>query len=168
MKTLTRMIRAARLDAALYEEVELDTSATPGAVLVVILSSIAAGVGLGAGWSGILALVVAHLAGWLVWAILIYWIGTRLLPEDWTESNVGELLRTVGFATAPGILRILSFLPVVGPYIFWIASVWMLAAVVLAVRQALDYSSTIRAVVVCALGWTVHVLVLAFTTVTVS
>lgn len=167
MKTLTRIVRAAGLEAQAYEEVEADRGANRGALLVVVLAAVSAGLGLGVGWMGVALLVLSHLAGWVIWATLIYWIGTRLLPEPQTKSNVGQLLRTLGFAASPGILWGLSLIPVAGPYIFWVISVWVLAAVVIAVRQALDFRSTTRAVAVCALGWAVHVIFLSLATVTV-
>ncbi|MFH1276953.1 MAG: YIP1 family protein [Candidatus Eisenbacteria bacterium] len=157
-----RMIRAARLDAALYEEVEADRSALGSATLVVVLSGIATGVmfSRGAGLFGLVAGTVTALASWFVWAFLTYLVGTRLLPEEKTEADVGELLRTLGFASTPGLIRFLGVVPHLGAPVFIISLLWMLAAMVVAVRQALDYESTLRAVAVCAIGWVVKVLLL--------
>ncbi|MFQ5912884.1 MAG: YIP1 family protein [Nitrospinota bacterium] len=157
-----RMIRAAKLDAGLYEEVEADRTAMGQAMSVVVLSSVAAGLGMGArgGFGGILLETFAALLGWYVWALLTYWIGTRLLPEPQTEADVGELLRTTGFSSSPGLIRILGILPGLRTVVFFVASVWMLVAMVIAVRQALDYRSTGRAVGVCAIGWVIQLLVL--------
>ena len=156
-----RMIGAAKLDVQVYEEVEADTGATGQAMGVVLLSSVAGGigsVGVGAGgFGGFLAGGIAALIGWVAWASVTSIIGTRLLPEPQTRSDVGELMRTLGFAQAPGLLRILGIVPVVGPLVFSIVSIWMLVAMVIAVRQALDYTSTLRAVGVCLAGWTVYV-----------
>ena len=101
-----RMIRAAKLDANLYEEVEADTGATRQAMLVVVLSSLAAGIGSvgGAGLMGLLFGALSALAGWYIWAFLTYFIGTRFLPEPQTEADVGQLLRTTGFSSSPGLL----------------------------------------------------------------
>lgn len=157
-----RMLRAARLDPSLYEEVERDASATGQALAVVVLSSIAAGLGTAnVGFSAILLGTVGALLGWVLWAWLTYFIGTRFLPEPQTEASLGELLRTIGFASSPGMLRLLGFIPVLGGIIFFIANVWMLIAVVVAVRQALDYRSTGRAVGVCLIGFVVQVIVFA-------
>ena len=152
-----RMIGAALLDVSLYEEVEADTTATSQAMTVVILSSVATGLGVNSsqGLSGLALGSVAALVGWLIWAGLTYFIGTRLFPTPSTDSSWGELLRTTGFATAPGILRILAAIPVLGLLIYFAVSIWMLVAFVIAVRQALDYSSTWRAVAVCFTGWLV-------------
>jgi Yip1 domain len=156
-----RMIRAAKLDIHLYEEVEADKQALGQAMTAVILSSVAAGVaGISSvGVSGLFRGMFAALAGWFIWAFLTYFIGTRILPEPQTESNVGELLRTTGFSSSPGVLRILGVVPGLGSLVFFVAAVWMLAAMVIAVRQALDYKSTARAVGVCVLGWIVLVVV---------
>ena len=159
MSTLgSRIARAMRLDAELYEEVENDPSLTGQAALVVVLSSLAAGIG-SFGRAGVMGLVigaVVALVGWYIWAFITYFIGTRLLPEPQTRADHGELLRTLGFASAPGLLRILGVVPGLGALVFFLASIWMLAATVVAVRQALDYTSTLRAIGVCVIGWLVQ------------
>jgi hypothetical protein len=156
-----RMTRAAKLDIHLYEEVEADKQAMGQAMTVVILSSVAAGVGAisGVGVSGLFWGTFAALAGWFIWAFLTYFIGTRILPEPQTRSNMGELLRTTGFSSSPGVLRVLGVVPGLGSLVFFVVAVWMLVAMVIAVRQALDYKSTARAVGVCVLGWIVLVVV---------
>jgi hypothetical protein len=159
---IKRMIRAAKLDAALYEEVEADTSALGQAMGVVILSSVAAGIGaiLRGGLTAMFLGVAAALIGWYIWAYLIYLIGTKLLPEPQTKSDVGELLRTIGFSSSPGLIRVIGIIPGLGNIVFPIAAIWMLVAMVIAVRQALDYSGTGRAIGVCAIGWVIHIAVL--------
>jgi hypothetical protein len=161
-----RMLRAARLEAALYEEVEADPSAIGHAMLTVVLASVAAGIGsalLGPG--AILMAVVTALIGWYIWAVLAWLIGTRLLPEPQTQADLGQLLRTTGFASAPGVLRVLGFLPGLGGFIVAVAQVWMLAAMIVAVRQALDYRGIGRAVAVCLIGWVVYVVLSVFLTI---
>ena len=154
-----RMIRAAKLDVGLYEEVEADTGATGQAMLVVVLSSVAAGIGSvgGAGLKGLLLGALTALAAWYIWAFLTYFIGTRLLSESQTEADVGQLLRTTGFSSSPGLLRILGILPGLTGIVFLGCAVWMLVAMVIAVRQALDYRGTGRAITVCLIGWVVQV-----------
>jgi hypothetical protein len=160
---VNRMMRAAKLDVNLYEEVEADKTAMGQAVTVVILSSVAAGLGgiAKGGMGGLIVGAVAALVGWLIWAYLTYLIGTKLLPEPQTKADYGELLRTIGFSSSPGIIRVLGIIP----GLFWIvstvASVWMLVAMVIAVRQALDYSNTLRAVGVCAIGWVIQILIMS-------
>ena len=153
-----RIIRAAKLDVSLYEEVEADKSALGQAMGVVVLSSIAAGIGstAKAGLLGMLMVVVVALIGWYIWAYLTYFIGTKLLPEPQTKADHGELLRTIGFSSSPGLIRVLGIIPVLQSIVFPIAAIWMLVAMVIAVRQALDYSSTLRAIGVCLIGWIIQ------------
>ena len=152
-----RLIGAAKLDVHTYDEVEADATATTQAMAVVLISSVAGGIGsLGLGVSGGAGLVaggLAALVSWVVWAFLTYVIGTRLLPEPQTHADMGQLLRTLGFAQAPGIARMLAGLPGVGPLVIVVVSLWMFAAMVIAIRQALDYTSVWRAVGVCFIGW---------------
>ena len=159
---INRIFRAAKLDAHLYEEVEADKSAMRQAMLVVILSGIAAGVGSisKGGALGVAMGTVMGLAGWYIWALIIFFIGTKLLPEPQTKSNIGELLRTIGFASAPGLIRVFGVFPGVEKLVFPVATVWMLAAMVIAVRQALDYKGTVRAVIVCIIGLFVQIAIL--------
>lgn len=159
MTFLQRAIGAARLDIAVIEEIEANRHATGQALIVVVLSSAAAGIGLSSNVydAPVLTRVVLALLLWTFWAGLTYAIGLYLLPEPQTETNVGELLRTIGFAASPGTLRIFGFLPVVGPALYGLATVWMLVAMVIAIRQALDYTSTARAVVVCMIAWVIAV-----------
>ncbi|MBM4311220.1 MAG: hypothetical protein FJ119_09795 [Deltaproteobacteria bacterium] len=156
------MLRAAKLDSAFYEKVEADTSMLGQAMLVVVLSSVAAGIGsIGqTGIGGIIFMTIIALIGWYVWAWLTYLIGTRLLPEPQTKADMGELLRTIGFSSAPGVLRILGIIPGLNTIVSWVAAIWMLVAMVVAVRQALDYSSTGRAIAVCAIGWIIQMIIL--------
>ncbi len=157
-----RMIRAAKLDIHLYEEVEADKSSMSQAMSVVVLSSLASGIGFmqEAGLTGLMIGTVGSLIGWYVWAFLTYIIGTKLLPEPQTQADHGELLRTIGFSSAPGIIRIFAIIPGLGMIVNLLASIWMLAAMVIAVRQALDYHSTYRAVGVCLIGWIVQAVLL--------
>ena len=153
-----RMIRAAKLDIRLYEEVEADRAAMGQATVVVVLSGLAAGIGniSTGGLSGVLGMTLAALLGWYLWAFLTYFIGTRLLAETQTQADYGELLRTLGFSSSPGVIRVLGIIPPLAPLVFLIAAIWMLVAMVIAVRQALDYTSTFRALIVCLLGWIIQ------------
>ena len=157
-----RIIRAAKLDVTLYEEVEADKGAMAQAMLVVVLSSIAGGIGsLGkGGLSGLIWGTVLALIAWYVWAYVTYIVGTKLLPEPQTKADYGELLRTMGFSSSPGLIRILGIIPGLAWFVFLVAGIWMLVAMVVAVRQALDYKSTFRAIGVCAIGWIIQALII--------
>jgi hypothetical protein len=167
---INRMIRASKLEVALYEEVEADTSATGQAVLAVILVSIISGIGsaiaaifAGGGlriiW-GLLGGIVASLLGWLAWSFLTWLLGTTVFKGPETKSSWGETMRTIGFAYSPGVFRFFSFIPFIGPVIAFAAMVWSLIAGVIAVRQALDFS-TGRAIATCIVGWIIYVIVVA-------
>ncbi len=159
---IQRMVRAARLDVHLYEEVEADPTALRQAIAVVVLSSFAAGLGAGGFSGGGLFLgALFALIGWFIWAYLTYWLGAKLFPEPKTQADHGELLRTLGFSSSPGIIRILGLIPPIKGVVFLVASIWMLIAMIIAVRQALDYTSTWRAIGVCCVGWIVQLLTLA-------
>ncbi len=157
-----RMIRAAKLNVSLYEEVEADRSLMLQATGVVILSSLAAGIGSleAAGVKGIILGTIGALVGWYIWAYVTYYIGAKLLPEPQTEADPGQLLRTIGFSSSPGLIRIIGIIPGLTSIVFFIASIWMLIAMVIAVRQALDYRSTMRAVGVCLIGWVIQAIIL--------
>jgi hypothetical protein len=159
---INRIFRAAKLDVNLYEEVEADKTAMRQAMLVVILSGIAAGVGSVSrgGALGVALGTAMALAGWYIWALIIYFIGTKILPEPQTKSNVGELLRTLGFASAPGLIRVFGIFPGIEKLVFPVATVWMLVAMVISVKQALDYKATWRAIVVCVISMFVQIAII--------
>ena len=161
MTFVERMVGAAKLDVRVYEEIEGDRSAMPQALAVVVLSAVAGGIGVGSGIRGLVVGTIAGLLGWVVWAWLTYFIGTRLLPEPDTKADIGELLRTIGFASSPGILRVVGIVPILGSIVIVVSAVWTLVAVVVAVRQALDYRSTGRAIGVCVIGWVVQIVIFA-------
>ena len=158
---VNRIIRACKLDTTLYEEVEADKSATLQAALVVVLSSLAAGVGaLSLGASNFLMAPILSLVSWYIWAYLIYFIGVKLFPEPNTKADHGELLRTIGFSSAPGLIRVFGFTPDLMSITFIGGGIWMLVAMIIAVRQALDYESTWRAIGVVIIGFLVQAIVL--------
>lgn len=149
---LQRMIGAALLDVDTYEEVEHDTTATGQAAGVVGIVAVAAAIGAvgqGTGAGGMVGGVIAAFIGWLVWSWLTYFIGTRMLggTADW-----GEMLRTIGFAQTPGMLYALGVIPLLGSLVTLAAWLWMLVAVIIAIRQALDFT-TGKAIVTAGIGW---------------
>ena len=159
---LNRMLRAAKLDPHVYEEVEADKDLFGQSMLVVILASLASGLGNVAqgGAAGIVLMTLLALVSWFIWAYLTYIIGTKLLPTQDTEADYGQLLRTIGFSSSPGIIRVVGVIPGLTGIVFTVANIWMLVAMVIAVRQALDYESTLRAVGVCLIGWLIQAVLL--------
>ncbi|MGA2158039.1 MAG: YIP1 family protein [Dehalococcoidia bacterium] len=168
-KLLNRMIRASRMDSSLYEEMETDDEALGQALMIALLASAATGIGMalagligGAGllWPvwGLLSGFFASLAGWFVWVLITYFLGTTFLkgPE---KVSLAELSRTLGFANSPGTLRFLVFIPLLGWLIILLTGIWTLASGVIAVKQSLDFSTS-RAAATCLPGWIVYIAVL--------
>ncbi len=156
-----RMIRAARLDPSVYDEVGADEEATLEAGAIVLFASVAAGLGRPESIGGVTLLTEAT-AGmflWGAWTLACYVIGARMLPEPRTRTRPARLLRAIGYSSSPGCLAVLVGIPVVGPVINPLAQLWVLVAMVIAVRQSLDYASTSRAVAVVVLGFVLQVVV---------
>jgi hypothetical protein len=165
MNYLEKLYRAVILDSELYEEVEADKSLTRQALMTVALVAIIEGIfSLGAQdqglFLGLSQAIFGSVTRWVIWAFFIAFVGTRILPEPETESNTGELLRTLGFAYAPGVFYVFASLPVIGSIVQLLVPLWQLAAMVIAVRQALDFSSTTRAIGVCVVAFFLMVLTL--------
>jgi hypothetical protein len=165
MSTLIqRMVGVSRFDQRIVEEVEADAGANGQALTVVLLASLGAGVG----WIGvgpgrlapIVMLTSVATMGWVAWACLTYLIGTRWFPEPQTKTDVGELLRTLGFAGSPAVLFALAMVPGARAIVTPVVALITLAAMIVAVRQALDYTSVLRAVSVCLAAWVVVLAVL--------
>ncbi|HYR84426.1 MAG TPA: YIP1 family protein [Terriglobia bacterium] len=154
-----RIVGAAKLSVATYEEVEHDNGATGQAIAIVVLSSLAASLGSGAqlGAGSLLRGTLTSILSWFIWAALTYFIGTKILATPSTRATWGELLRTTGFAASPGMLRILGIIPFTSALVFLVTAIWMLIAFVIAVQAALDYEYVWRAVAVCFVGWVIYV-----------
>lgn len=153
---ISRMLRASMLDAHVYEEVESDSNAIVQAVLIVVVVAVARGVATLSVTDNILGIafgIIAGLLSWAVWAFITYMVGTKLLKTGDTESSWGEMARVTGFAQSPGILFLIAVVPVVGTWILPVVSLWQLAAMVVGIRQALDYTSTFRAIGVVLIGF---------------
>ena len=153
-----RMVRAAKLDPSLYDEVERDETALGQAMTVVLVSSVAAGIGsvLFGGPIGLVLGTLVTLAGWFVWAVLVHFIGTNLISEPGVRVGLTQVLRVIGFSAAPGVVRVLAFLPLLGRLINLAVSIWMLVAMIVAVRQVFKYQNPGKAVLVCIIGWVIQ------------
>ncbi len=157
MELIDKMIRAAKLDVNLYEEVEKDPGATTQAFLVVLIVSICGGIGaIGfLGTKGIIMGIIRGIIGWVIWSALIFIVGVKIFKHT---SDIGELLRCLGFAYSPGALNILAFIPIVGFIVLIITFIWILVTFVIAVRQALDVE-TGRAILVSIIGFAFYVII---------
>lgn len=154
---LERLFRAARLDAKLYEEVVADAGTKTQALTIVFIYGMAAAYGSfgRTGASGINIAMITTLLGWYVWAFSTYMIGARLFAESGTVADRKSLVRALGFAGSPGFLRALGIVPGLELVAPLVASIWMIAAGAVAVKQALNYQSIYRALGVCLAGWTI-------------
>ena len=159
---IERIIRSAMLDVDLYKEVEEDDNALTQAIMIVVLSSIAGGIGsIGRiGISGIWKGTITILIGWFIWAYIVYYVGTKIIPGPKTDVDYKVVLRTIGFSCSPQFVRILGIIPVIGKIVFFVVSIWMLAAMVVAIKQVLKYENILHAVVVCLVGWLIQMLAL--------
>ena len=161
MNYFERLKKAIFLDVAFYEEVEKDKKFNDQALMTVVFVSVVQGVMI-AGFAPIALVqgILGSLVRFLFWAFFIAFVGTRILPEPETESNTGELIRTLGFAYAPGLLVILKIFPVINIFVDAMVVILQLAAMTIAVRQALDFNSTVRAVGVCIVAFILMILAL--------
>ena len=134
-----RMIGASMLNTATYEEVEADRTATGQAAAVVAIVAVATAIGaIGEGSGGIIAGLLSAFFGWLIWSAITYFVGTKLFGGT---ADLGEMLRTIGFAQSPGVLNVLGIIPLLGGLVRFAVFIWILVAVVIAIRQALDFST---------------------------
>jgi hypothetical protein len=155
-----RMMGAAMLNVGVYEEVEADESATTQAAIVVAIVAVAQAIGAsGQGGRGIIGGIIGAVVGWLLWAGITYLIGDKMLGGT---ATWGELLRTIGFAQAPGVLYVFAIIPILGWVVRLVVAIWILIAGIIAIRQALDFS-TGKAVLTAILGWlAVMILMMVF------
>ena len=161
MNYFQRLKKAIFLDVAFYEEVEKDKKFNDQAMMTVVLVSVVQGFMI-AGFAPIALVqgILGSLIRFLIWAFFISFVGTRILPEPETESNTGELIRTLGFAYAPGLLVVFKIFPIISSFIDPVVTILQLAAMTIAVRQALDFNSTVRAVGVCIVAFILMIVAL--------
>ena len=161
MNYFQRLQKAIFLDVAFYEEVEQDKKFTDQAMMTVALVSVVQGFMI-AGFAPIALVqgILGSLIRFIIWAFFIAFVGTRILPEPETESNTGELIRTLGFAYAPGLLVVLKVVPFISNFVDPVVTILQLAAMTIAVRQALDFNSTVRAVGVCIVAFILMIVAL--------
>lgn len=148
------------LRSDVYEEVEHDAGALGQAVAVVAIAAFAHGLGASGGAAGLgpgFAAILEAILGWVAATAVIWLIGVKVLQHT---SDYRELLRTTGFASAPGILAALGALPIDPARKPLAIAVFALSlfAYVIAIRQALDVA-TWRAIWICGLAQLVSVLI---------
>jgi hypothetical protein len=148
------MLRAAKVESQLYEEVEADSGATGQSLLVVVMASLSAGIGhgisslikggpggIGLFFTSLVTGAIGSLVAWFIFSLLCFWLGTTLFKVPDTKSTLGELLRVLGFADSPALLNIFAFIPFIGPIIPFVTMIWTIIAGVVGVRQACDFTT---------------------------
>ena len=154
---LNRIYRSIKIDADLFDEVQKDKSATIQAGVVVLIASLAAGVGsIHLGASNFLFAPILSLISWFVWTYIVYFVGVKLFADTKTNATPTSLLRAIGFSSAPGIIRIFGFSPDMMTVTFIGSAFWMLACMVVAVKQTLNYQSLWKSLGVVIISWFVQ------------
>lgn len=153
-----RVVGAMKLEANTFEEIERDPTAMAQSVGVIALSAVSLGLGniYYGGISGILTRVITALIGFVIWALVVWVIGTKVMPDPATKADLPETFRVIAFAASPGIVGIITIIPILGWLLLFLIALWQLAAMVVAVRQVLDYSNTGKAAVVVVIGFVVY------------
>ena len=160
-----RIVGALKLDVNTLEEIERDPAAMGQAVSVIALASLAGGLGAlwHGGFGGMLFGVLTALVGYVVWAVVVWLVGTKLMPDPATKADFPETFRVIAFAAAPGFLNVISIIPFFGWLlmflIFPIVWIWSMVIMVIAVRQVLDYTETFKAVIVVIIGFVAYLVV---------
>lgn len=156
-----RIIGAAKLDTNTFEDIERDPGAMGQAVGVIVLAAVSAGIGniWYGGISGIVFGAFASLIGYALWAVLIWVVGTKVMPDPATKADFPETFRVVAFAAAPGLLGIVTIIPLLGWLLVFLIWLWTIAAMVVAVKAVLDYTDTFKAVIVVVIGFVVNIVV---------
>ncbi len=150
-----RVMGAMRLQATTFEDVEHDPSATPQAAMVVVAVAVSGALASfgSIGIGGALAMILLQLIGWVLGSFVVLIVGTKLFPGKNTEADLGQMLRTMGFAQSPGIFNLLTGIPILGWLVWGVIQIWVIVSMVIAVRQALDYEDTLKAVIICVVAW---------------
>ena len=161
MNYFQRLKKAIFLDVAFYEEVEKDKKFTDQAMMTVAIVSIVQGIMI-AGFAPIALVqgILGSLIRFVMWAFFIAFVGTRILPEPETPTNTGELIRTLGFSYSTGLVVVLKIVPIISNFVDLVVVILQLAAMTIAVRQALDFNSTVRAVGVCIVAFILMIVAL--------
>jgi hypothetical protein len=164
---LNRFLGAALLDVKLYQEVAAEPRFLNQAwITVLIYAMLAAWGSFGrAGAVGSNIGMITAVIGWYVWAFSTYFCATRWFRETSAEVERGDrktVIRVMGFACAPGAIRILGLLPGMGILVFVGATIWMIVAATIALKVAFNFESTARAAGACIIGWIIGAIAQGF------
>jgi hypothetical protein len=163
---IDRIIRVFKLDREVFAEVEHDASATSQAAIVIAIVAALSTVGsilqmlfsavrgggaraFGAALLGIVVTFIMAFVSWAIWSFVTYIVGTQLFKG---EATFQEMLRVIGFASAP---RMLSIIPCIGGIV---GAIWSLIASYFAIKEGLDLDDT-GTIVTILIGWLITVIV---------
>lgn len=149
-----RMIGAMQADVKTFQEIENDPAAFSQAITVIVIAGVASLIGniFRVGVIGGVIRLVISLVAYALFSVLVFVIGTKVMPEPTTKADFNETFRTVGFAASPGVLYVLAIIPVLGVLISFVIGIWSIVIGVIAVREVLDYSNTGRAIIVALIA----------------
>ena len=154
---INRVYRSVKIDPEVFDEVQKDKHATIAAGAVVVMSSLAAGIAAShLGAVNFFLAPVLSLVTWFVWAYIVYFVGVKLFPDTKTKTTHLSLLRSIGFSSAPGMIRIFGFSEDLMTVTFIGSAFWMLACMVVAVKQTLNYKSLWKSLGVVIIAWFVQ------------
>ena len=153
-----RVVGAMKLDPNAFEDVERDPTAIGQSVGVIVLAAVAAGIGnvFRGGLTGIVYGACLSVVGFLVWSLIVWVIGTKVMPEPATKADYPETFRVLGFSAAPGLASVVTIIPILGYLLMLLIWLWLIAAMIIAVKAVLDYSTLGKAIIVVVIGWIVN------------
>ena len=156
-----RVVGAMRLDANTFEEIERDPTAMGQAAGVIALAAVSLGIGNVLVRRDLrdLSQVIISIIGYAVWAVLVWVIGTKVMPDPATKADFAEAFRVIGFAASPGVLGIITIIPILGWLLLILIWLWQMAAMVIAVKAVLDYDTIGKAIIVVVIGFFVNLCV---------
>ncbi|MBN1659367.1 MAG: YIP1 family protein [Anaerolineae bacterium] len=153
---IDRILRAIRLDPNVYREIAEDENAMGEAAIIVIVVTLLSALGSAfAAESFFVSLIVSWLmsviVGWIGWAVLTYFIGAKLFGG---RSSIPEMMRVLGYASAPQLLGVLGFIPCLGWLASLIGAILALIAGIIAVRESMEFD-TGKAVLTVLIAWVI-------------
>ena len=156
-----RVVGAMKLDPSTFEDIERDPTAISQTVGVIALAAVSAGIGniWYGGVSGIIFTLITMVIQYAVWAVMVWVIGTKLMPDPATKADLPETFRVIGFAAAPWVLGIVTIVPLIGWLFVFLLWVWSIAVMVVAVKQVLDYTDFGKPIIVVIIAFVVQLLV---------
>ena len=157
-----RVVGALKLDANTFEDIERDPTAMGQAVGIIALAGMAGSLGSiwRLGFGRIVFAILISICAYLLWSLVVWLVGTKLMPDPATSADFAETFRVIAFAASPGLLGVVSIIPFLGAIIVFVLTpviwLWSMAAMVIATKAVLDYTDTFKAVIVVLIGFVAY------------